>query len=294
MFLIVDGALNLHEKTTLPGTILYRRPGFNYSIWGSISELAICSVDGPGKPSGSPANGETAVKVGGRDWNVEFTLDDKVSFTQVEQDLRHYLAESNGWFTGQPVTVNVGARPLTWEELGRLGHVLEEEFSLKVSSFWCGGGPLEVLSAAGGESTLRQRGPLSTPQSTQPEETPLFIKGTCRSGSSADHKGDIVVLGDVNPGAQLKATGDILVFGTVRGIAHAGAGKTGPCGAVIMALSLQPLQLRIGNKVSVTPKSKKSGRRTTAFPEIAFVRGRSIVVTPFTGKFHSVEERNIV
>ena len=250
--------------------------------------MTISSVDNPATLPGGPAESGTAVKVGGRGWNVEFTLDDQVTFSEVEQDLRRYLAKSNGWFTGQPVAVNLGARTLTWEELGRLGHVFEGEFQLKVSSFWCEGGPLEVRSAGGGESLLRQRDPLIKPQVHQAKETPLFIKGTCRSGASLDHTGDIVVLGDVNPGAELKATGDILVFGKLRGIAHAGAGAAGRCSSVIIALSLQPMQLRIGDNVSVTPKSKKASRRKLVGPEIAFVNGRSIVVTPFTSRFQSI------
>ena len=254
--------------------------------------MTISSVDSPDTLSGGPAGG-TAVKVGGRGWNVEFTLDDQVTFSDVEQDLRRYLAKSGGWFAGQPVAVNLGARALTWEELGRLGHVFEEEFQLKVSSFWCEGGPSEVLSAGGSESLLRQRDQLIAPQVHQAEETPLFIKGTCRSGASLDHEGDIVVLGDVNPGAQLKATGDILVFGTLRGVAHAGANAAGRSSAVVMALSLQPMQLRIGDNISVTPKSKRASKRKLVGPEIAFVRGRSIVVTPFTSRFQSIQGRNI-
>ncbi len=48
-------------------------------------------------------------------------------------------------------------------------------------------------------------------------------RGTLRGGQALHHAGNIVVVGDVNPGAELVATGDILVFGRLAGIAHAGA-----------------------------------------------------------------------
>ena len=230
------------------------------------------------------------VKVGGRDWNVEFTLDDQVEFPHLEQGLRLYLSESSGWFTGQMVTVNVGGRGLTWEDLGRLGHVFEEEFHLKVAGFRRNGDLLEIVGAEPGSRPSRQDDLFPTQEAPWRRETPLVIKNTCRSGASIDHGGDVVVLGDVNPGAQIRATGDILVFGTVRGAVHAGADGADPSGAVIIATALRPMQLRIGHHVSAS-LSSRGNRKTPVFPEIAFLRERSIVVTPFTGRFQNMEER---
>ena len=219
---------------------------------------------------------------------MDFALDDEVAFHQVEEDLRHYLGESRGWFTGGAVSVNVGQRVLSFGEVGRLRQVFEKEFHLKVSRFWCGAETLEkaISEEAGVPITLvpQQRFLASAGKPLPSRGMPLVTKSTCRSGTTIHHDGDVVVLGDVNPGAQVTATRDIIVFGTLRGIAHAGANGADPTEAVIVALSLQPLQLRIGQHICIAP-ADKGNHATPAQPEIAYVSGRSIVVAPFTGRF---------
>ena len=74
-------------------------------------------------------------------------------------------------------------------------------------------------------------------------EPALLVRGACRAGESLRFPGDVVILGNVNPGAEVTADGDILVFGGLRGTAHAGAG--GDAGAVIMAMFTASPMLRI-------------------------------------------------
>ena len=237
------------------------------------------------------------VKVGGRDWNVEFTLDDDAAFPRLEEGLRRYLGESCSWFDGEAVTVNVGRRMLNLNELGRLRQVFEDEFHLKVARFRCEAETLEkaISEGAGVPAALAPKQPTSplVDEVARPRQAALFVKSTCRSGTIIHHTGDVVVLGDVNPGAQVTATEDIIVFGTLRGIAHAGAIGADPAEAVIIALSLRPLQLRIGRHVSVAP-THKGDHKIPVHPEIAYVSGRSIVVAPFTGRFQWMEERNLL
>jgi hypothetical protein len=63
-------------------------------------------------------------------------------------------------------------------------------------------------------------------------------------------KGNVVVIGDVNPGAHIKAAGSVIILGTVRGIIHAGA--SGDYGAFIAAYKMQPSQLRIGDTLALS------------------------------------------
>ena len=80
----------------------------------------------------------------------------------------------------------------------------------------------------------------------------LFHQGTLRSGDHLTAEGDILLLGDVNPGARISAGGDILIWGRLRGIAH--AGTEGNLDSKIIALQLRPLQLRIADKVARGPQ----------------------------------------
>jgi len=94
------------------------------------------------------------------------------------------------------------------------------------------------------------------------EETALLLNRTLRSGTSIDFSGHVVVLGDVNPGAEIVAEGNVIIWGRLRGMVHAGA--KGNRNAVICALDLSPTQLRIAEEVSAALKPRDNPK-----PEIA-------------------------
>jgi len=79
-------------------------------------------------------------------------------------------------------------------------------------------------------------------------------QGTVRSGEYIESAGDLLILGDVNPGAKVSAEGNIIIWGRLLGIAH--AGSKGNSNATISALQLRPLQIRIGKKIARGPKEK--------------------------------------
>jgi septum site-determining protein MinC len=90
------------------------------------------------------------------------------------------------------------------------------------------------------------------------EETALFLQRTIRSGIRIEFAGHIVVLGDVNPGAEIVAEGNVMVWGRLRGMVHAGV--KGNRRAVICALDLSPMQLRIADEVSAALRPQENAR----------------------------------
>lgn len=74
------------------------------------------------------------------------------------------------------------------------------------------------------------------------------IRRSLRSGQRVEHDGDLIIIGNVNPGAEVVAAGDIVVWGSLRGLAHAGYPQNNQ--AAIYALHLAPAQLRIGQHVT--------------------------------------------
>jgi len=111
----------------------------------------------------------------------------------------------------------------------------------------------------------------------------LFIKTTCRSGEVVRYAGDVIVLADVNPGAQIIAEGDILVFGSLRGFAHAGA--TGDLQATIISLNLDTSRVQIGPYVGITPKNSGKRKYRNQEGSIAYIRRQHIFVSPFNGRY---------
>jgi septum site-determining protein MinC len=96
------------------------------------------------------------------------------------------------------------------------------------------------------------------------EDTALFINKTLRSGKRVEFPGHVVVMGDVNAGAEIVADGNVIVWGRVRGMIHAGA--KGDRSATICALDLSATQLRIATEVSAMLKPQKDPK-----PEIASI-----------------------
>lgn len=109
-----------------------------------------------------------------------------------------------------------------------------------------------------------------------PEKTRMVV-GPVRSGVILDHPGNLVVVGDVNPGAEVRAQGNIVILGRLRGIAHAGIGREN---GFILALRLEPQQLRIGRVVARASEQEAQGNGT----EIAHVTDKTIVVERYAGR----------
>jgi len=109
------------------------------------------------------------------------------------------------------------------------------------------------------------------------EHPAKFHKGNLRSGMSLDFVGSVIVLGDVNPGAEVKATGNILVLGALKGIAHAGA--NGEKEAYVFALNMNPVQLRIADIITRFPETGRN--KNTILPEYAYVEDGKVYVSTF-------------
>ncbi|MEO6835198.1 MAG: septum site-determining protein MinC [Candidatus Tumulicola sp.] len=106
----------------------------------------------------------------------------------------------------------------------------------------------------------------------------LYHAGTLRGGQALHYDGNVVLVGDVNPGAELIATGDVLVFGRLAGVAHAGA--QGDERARVYALDLDATQLRIATFIAADGENRPA-RTNAARPEAALVRDGAIVVVAF-------------
>jgi len=86
-------------------------------------------------------------------------------------------------------------------------------------------------------------------------ENAILFRKTLRSGASIKYPGHVVIVGDVNPGAEIQASGSIFVWGKLRG--NVSAGIDGSEKEIICALELNPTILRIGNITKEEPKVVK-------------------------------------
>jgi len=110
------------------------------------------------------------------------------------------------------------------------------------------------------------------------EANARVVYGTLRSGQRVETPFTLIVVGDVNPGADLIAGGDVIVIGSLRGTAHAAAYEDDMVDRAIIALQMQPMQLRIGSVVS------RGGSEAGKVPEMARIDNRSICVEPYSSR----------
>lgn len=107
----------------------------------------------------------------------------------------------------------------------------------------------------------------------------LYIKKTIRSGQSITSDGNLIIVGDVNPGSEVIAKGDITVWGILGGIAH--AGSEGNTQARIRALKMNAIQLRIADIFARRPDGVNTPfiQKTNEFvPEEAKIFKKNIII----------------
>lgn len=94
----------------------------------------------------------------------------------------------------------------------------------------------------------------------------LMVRKTVRSGQRILFAGNVVVMGDVNAGAEIEAEGDVIVLGNLRGIVHAGC--KGKRDAVVVALNLHATQVRVGNLIGMVTTQKNYANNAAVMARI--------------------------
>lgn len=207
---------------------------------------------------------ESVVLKGGR-YGVSIVIRDGADFATVIAELRQKLAPARGFFGDAPVRVDSGSSVLAPEERQILEATLHE-FGIRIDD-------REEPERPAVRKDATTKGP-----AYQQGDTPTLLhKRTLRSGQRIDYDGNVVIFGDVNPGAVIVCTGDIVVFGTLRGMAHAGA--QGDVRAMVAAFRLEPTQLRIARFISRAPDDDQGH---PSVPEVALVKDESIIIEAFS------------
>ena len=102
-----------------------------------------------------------------------------------------------------------------------------------------------------------------------------FIRKAVRGGQCINYPGNIVIIGDVNSGAEVSAAGNVIVLGTLKG--KVSAGTNGNTKAFIAAFSLQPELLKIAKCMAMSPDDTGKPK----YPELAKIKDGVIIVEPY-------------
>jgi septum site-determining protein MinC len=201
-------------------------------------------------------------------------------------ELDQRLAEKASFFKGGRVGLAVGPRQLTRPQLETVGQVLNRHSVTLWAVESESAGTREAAAQLGLEIGLsspvaRPTAPVAASVALINPSDAILVQRTLRSGQIIHHPGHIVVIGDVNPGAEIRAGGSVVVWGRLRGKVHAGAGEGPGESAVVCALQLTPTQLRIGEHIAFSP-GNEAGH--DLLPEMASVQEGQIVAEPWLRK----------
>jgi septum site-determining protein MinC len=231
----------------------------------------------------------TSINIKGTRDGLLFTLgrgEDEAVLLALAQE----LTAKREFLKGSRVTLDVGSRPLNRPQLARLLKLFNED-GLEL---WAVLAERDITRDAARQLGLATRIPGSATDlegnylrgAAEPERNAaappppacLLLRETIRSGRAIHHEGDVVIIGDVNPGAEIIAGGNVIVWGRLRGLVHAGA--YGDHTTLICALELNPTQLRIADQIAVAPE----GKRKKFTPEQAAIRQGQIIAEAWPTK----------
>jgi len=179
-----------------------------------------------------------------------FLLDDTCEFADVIGELQHKLEKTHQQILTGPIIhvyVKLGSRIVTDEEKEQIRSIIGQKGNLLIQS-------IESQTADPAAAVFH------TPDIK-------LLKGMVRSGQTLTEEGNILFLGDVNPGGTIISSGSIYIMGSLRGMAH--AGFDGDESAIIAASHLRPTQLRIASIISRPPDEWGINE---AFMEFAYVK----------------------
>ena len=208
------------------------------------------------------------IKFTGVDYGLLVRMDWEVPLSQLLVEVEEHIQKSPAFFADAKVFLEVDTRPVLQHEMEQLGVVLSRH-GLNLQG---------VVSAASRVEGLSRPQPvLEPPKVVAPvvdgKEALVVEHRTVRSGEKVASAGHLVIMGDVNPGAEVIAEDNIIVWGALKGTAYAGVPNHE--GAVIAALHLSPIQLRIAGYIARSPDARPL---TEAIPELARIEQNEIVV----------------
>ena len=165
--------------------------------------------------------------------SIVIKIDENAEQDEIMQELNQKLVELKKLYKEDDTPITVTGKVLKNKEIDQIQEEINKNINVKV--FF---DSPRILGLHGIKKTFNKD--IATSETK-------FHKGALRSGQRIEFEGSLVILGDVNDGAEVIESENIVVLGALRGLAHAGA--KGNNDAMIAASSIESQQIRISNVV---------------------------------------------
>ena len=208
----------------------------------------------------------SSVKIRGNKYGINVKLDTEASYEQIKQDIASGFKEAEKFLGEEKLAISFEGKHLTEQQQEELVEIIHQNCKVHIVCIMDKNSELEKQFQKTIEGAKREFD----------ASTGLFYKGHLRSGQVLEFEQSVIVIGDVNPGASIISKGNIIILGSLRGTAFAGASGKKNC--FIVAMDMQPIQLRIAEVFA----RASDGDKEAAEPRIAFVENENIYIEPLT------------
>lgn len=164
---------------------------------------------------------------------IVIKLNEDTKQEELVECLKKKLSELKKLYKDEKTPINVTGKVLKNKEIQEIQNIIKEKIDVEIEF-----DSPKTLGLHGIKKTFEKEIAISETK---------FHRGSLRSGQKLESEGSIVIIGDVNSGAEVMASDNIIVLGTLRGLAHAGA--KGNKQAIIAAGLIDTVQIRIANIV---------------------------------------------
>ncbi|GMQ56126.1 septum site-determining protein MinC [Vallitalea sediminicola] len=212
------------------------------------------------------------ILIKGNKYGLTIILDENVTFKDLKQTLQHKIVDAKKFFKNAKVAITFTGRDLSDKEQRELVNIITTFSDMEVTCIMD-----ESDSCKSAESNNDEVDKNDIFQLGNPSGDPMavFHKGTLRSGQQLNVEHSVIIMGDVNPGAKVTATGNVIVLGALKGTVYVKElnGKY----PFVVALSMKPMQLKIGDIMGRSPDNKKLTMDTSS-AEIAYIADGRICI----------------
>ncbi len=206
-----------------------------------------------------------SVVIKGNKSGIVVRLDDSIPFEELEEKVCEKFKKSSDFLGNTQIAISFEGRKLSETEQIRILDIISENSKLDIVCVIDDDLEREAYFTKNlGEKLMALN-----------SNTGQFYKGTLRSGQVLEFDTSIVILGDVNAGAQVVSAGNVVILGKLLGNVYAGA--SGRENSFVVALQMNPTQIRIGDVIARSDDEKKKPDLET---KIAFAQDGNIYIEP--------------
>ena len=198
---------------------------------------------------------------------IELRLNATLPFPELLKAVEEKFRQSADFFKNAKMAVSFSGRTLSISEEEQLIQVITQTTNLEIICIIDHDEQKELIYKRAVAQSLSER----------EKADGQFYRGTLKKRQLLESESSIVILGDVEFGAKVVAKGNIIIIGTLYGSVHAGA--AGDRNAFVIALSMQPQRLVIGD-IEAKRQLIYQDSLSINGPQIAVVDGKRIYLDP--------------